>query len=1007
MKRKLALLLAAVFTLSVVPVMNAAAAGVSRSLTPSLGFVPEKTLFFENSLNTSAGEPTPKTDDVEYYVEGPDLLININDDTVRAGATLRLELTNADFAFRNSVAVTTGDTTFDAITAISGASLRTANGNSSNDRVFAKLPQPSDASAGEFWSTNGYTERINPSTITAIANDFTYDRSKGLFGHDDLTGGKSGIYFRIGDLWPTVGGVQDYSAITSTIGSKKLEIPYALEVSAIDDSVANVTILNPRGFANSSNNYTDVAAVWHNDAPGVVPRALYNSSAWQIRIPIVALTLKDEEVRLRVEPAGSSGLGSLNTYSISSPVTSSTNTYFQKPETARSSFVYDADDEKLIIAESRFYSIENGSFELALPRGFEWDKPTKVVIGTDPGLSWNDGISSYKEQNLGFYDIDYKLKSNNDEDKSTLRVNLTGIEKSKRTRGYLYIKGLAFTADDDAPYGEIKATIKNVSGSDFLTTQTFTAGTRRDYEVTLKTTGTIPTLYSGRYDELSPLDAGDDHKAATVVFEEAVTEAWLSGEVSFVLSKGARFRRVEFTDVDNLTSASEANLTDDVVGTVVFDKEATPPFDVDPGKGEFINDNSFYGDSSGKVRINENIMTLTGFDVQASKRALIEFDSWISIEPGFEGDIKLIASGRGVGTGEDQAVTIAKAVNPVTVETKVTDVKIGYQYQATADIVLKETGAGALPDDKEVWVSVSDMLSNDMRFSPDTVVKVTEGNLDIEDIKSVAGVSDVGSSSYASGGSYLGQVGGSTISFNVRRPSTTASTITLSNVAVRIDRTVPLTNYTPYKVLVWGPGPAGSYYYLNYHKNLRDKFLTAGIAADYLRVITAAEDIGLAKQEVRVTIGARTFTVNGTSYDMDAASYISTASNSTMVPIRFVANALGIDDNGVIWDDTNKVVTINAPNRIVQFTIGSSTMKVNGADVTMVSPDNLPVKAEIVADRSYVPFRAMGYAFGIEVSWDEATQTAIYNPGVGLTTTTTATAVTADDTDDDDDTTTA
>ena len=139
---------------------------------------------------------------------------------------------------------------------------------------------------------------------------------------------------------------------------------------------------------------------------------------------------------------------------------------------------------------------------------------------------------------------------------------------------------------------------------------------------------------------------------------------------------------------------------------------------------------------------------------------------------------------------------------------------------------------------------------------------------------------------------------------------------------------------------------------------------------------------GASTQEVRVTIGASTYVSGGASHPMDAVAYISTASNSTMVPLRFVANAFGLSDDKIAWDSASKTATISAADRTIQFTAGSSTVKVDGISSKMTSPDGKEVMAELKtingSGRMYLPFRALGDAFGASVNWDSGTRTAIY-----------------------------
>lgn len=115
---------------------------------------------------------------------------------------------------------------------------------------------------------------------------------------------------------------------------------------------------------------------------------------------------------------------------------------------------------------------------------------------------------------------------------------------------------------------------------------------------------------------------------------------------------------------------------------------------------------------------------------------------------------------------------------------------------------------------------------------------------------------------------------------------------------------------------------------------------------------------------------------------MDVAPYIQSASNSTMVPLRFVAIAVAggnveaaDSSNLIVWDAAAKTATITAGSDTIVFTAGSGTYTVNGSTLNI---SNQAV-AEIVDGRMFVPFRTIGEALGAEVSWDADTKTAMYN----------------------------
>jgi len=442
--------------------------------------------------------------------------------------------------------------------------------------------------------------------------------------------------------------------------------------------------------------------------------------------------------------------------------------------------------------------------------------------------------------------------------------------------------------------------------------------------------------------------------------------------------KGAKFRKVKITDKSNITNASA--LTDTPYYSTMYD--------VTPDNGVYLND----GEKHGLVTVDENKITFSNVRIDNNSKGSIDLDLWVSVEYGFgrqTGDLKLaIDPSTTALTGSQDtfpSVVIAHIVDPITMTTKVSDLKIGYQYQPTADIQITENGSGYLLKNKTIRLSVTDFTNSDMWFTPDTKVQVTNGDLKLKNV-TTTGIGGFTSQSYSVLG---GATNNASIAFDVDRESTAASTITISNVAVKLDRTVPVTNKQSYQVVAWGTAIAENFGLTNPavdgipSMTWKSCFNTPGEFAPYINVISSPNDqTSILTQEVRVTIGENYYTVNGQSYSMPAAAYISPASNSTMVPLRFVANAFGLrDDNQIVWDDTNKTATIFAPNKTVQFTLNKSIMIIDGVSVTMFSPDNLPVVAEIKGDRMYIPFRALGQAFGVPVTWDASTQTAIYNEG--------------------------
>lgn len=146
-------------------------------------------------------------------------------------------------------------------------------------------------------------------------------------------------------------------------------------------------------------------------------------------------------------------------------------------------------------------------------------------------------------------------------------------------------------------------------------------------------------------------------------------------------------------------------------------------------------------------------------------------------------------------------------------------------------------------------------------------------------------------------------------------------------------------------------------------------------------VEATTQDITLISS-IAVKVGEKNITIDNDEFAIDVAPYIQADSNSTMVPLRFVAIAIAGGDvekadnsNFITWDAVAKTATIAVGGNSIVFTAGASTYTVNGNTLNI---SNKAV-AEIVDSRMFVPFRTIGEVLGAKVSWDAATKTAMYN----------------------------
>jgi hypothetical protein len=121
-------------------------------------------------------------------------------------------------------------------------------------------------------------------------------------------------------------------------------------------------------------------------------------------------------------------------------------------------------------------------------------------------------------------------------------------------------------------------------------------------------------------------------------------------------------------------------------------------------------------------------------------------------------------------------------------------------------------------------------------------------------------------------------------------------------------------------------------------------------------------------------IGVPEYVVNGQTpgVKMDVAPFIQ--NDRTFVPVRFLGNALGIDNNSITWDSGAQTVTLAKAGVTVKLTVGSNTLYVNSQPVEM---DVAPVIREYPAWRVYLPARFVAEAFGYAVDWNAAAQSVL------------------------------
>ena len=113
-------------------------------------------------------------------------------------------------------------------------------------------------------------------------------------------------------------------------------------------------------------------------------------------------------------------------------------------------------------------------------------------------------------------------------------------------------------------------------------------------------------------------------------------------------------------------------------------------------------------------------------------------------------------------------------------------------------------------------------------------------------------------------------------------------------------------------------------------------------------------------------VGSDKYYAQGKFTLMNAKPYLK--NDRTYVPVRFLAYAMGLTDNDIVWDAETNTVRLTKGENSVSLAIGSNTITTNETARSM------DVAPEIIDGRTMLPARYVAEGFGYEVNWDSEAQ---------------------------------
>lgn len=458
----------------------------------------------------------------------------------------------------------------------------------------------------------------------------------------------------------------------------------------------------------------------------------------------------------------------------------------------------------------------------------------------------------------------------------------------------------------------------------------------------------VPVIYSGVNVANYGITDDSDHESLEVTIKEPAAGALdVKKAIDLDLPDGVYVTDVELTKTDN--AATALNGTNQTAVDKNDFKEAYKK-----------------GDEKGFEFARRTFVATD--DRNINDKMELSFKLTLIAEPDFEGDVKLKLSGDGFDKAQE--VTIAKFVKPYTVEAAQNDLIIDYRNtKVPTNVVVKEAEEGLWKKDQMDFNFNVDYMT----FEDDATYTVDDkSDLEVKALK------------------------GTKMGFRVTDESSdTAAAVTISDVSLYMSRSIAAGAYD--LDLMTAPGQkmlteealctasddgeakkAGEYYVadvidMKYDKGWEDKFYT--VKEGFINVITAGRDQDDASftKKVVVPVGEKYLIAGEEQVALDVPAYIS-AAGYTMLPVRAVATALGINNNNVLWNQASRTVTILYGQRIITMVAGQKVVTVNG--------NTIPASAtvQIKDGRTFLPMRDLATALGVtDITWDAATKTATMN----------------------------
>nr|WP_294653812.1 copper amine oxidase N-terminal domain-containing protein [uncultured Anaerotignum sp.] len=455
----------------------------------------------------------------------------------------------------------------------------------------------------------------------------------------------------------------------------------------------------------------------------------------------------------------------------------------------------------------------------------------------------------------------------------------------------------------------------------------------------------VPVIYSGVNVKNTGITSSSDHEALEVTVKETFPGAWDDAkDFTFKLPQGVYIASVQSPSADNMQVA-----------------DVQKWFEGAYDKGDY-------------EALTFKRRTWTETDPSKKDKAELKFTLVLVADPNFEGDVTVTLTGDAL---KEQKVTVAKFVKPFTVEAKQNDMQIDYRNtKVPTDVVIKEAEAGLW--DKNTTFALS---LDKIDFDDDAKVTVdSKSGLKVKDVKTTKGAVTFKVDSKSDDKPAEVTISGLTLFMQRNLPAGAYDLDVFSPVMLGVDNgnresvadqkgTIKDTGFLSQDIL-------GTSTTKRVVADINDDFYSVKAKAGFVNIITAGrEDTDSFTTKVVVPVGEKYLVSGENKVEIDVPAYIN-AGGYTMLPLRAVSVALGINSNNVLWDQSTRTATIMYGSKIISMTSGQKVVYVNAAPIPAAT------SVEIKDGRMFLGLRDLGNALGVtDITWDQSTKTATLNGG--------------------------